>query len=128
MSGIVLLLAATPLLAHHSRAMYDMTRNVTYRGVVQEYRWENPHSHVVITVAPGAADPATVGTWDVEASSVNVMESGGWTRDSFKPGDAITIVGHPMKKASTSVLMFYVIKPDGTRLYRGQHRYPSETE
>lgn len=124
----VLLAAARPSLAHHSRAMFDMTQNVTYRGVVKEYRWENPHSHIVVTVGNDATDRSTMGTWDIEASSINLMVSRGWNRATYKPGDRITVVAHPSRDGSKRVLLFYAIKPDGTRLYRAQHRYPSEAE
>jgi hypothetical protein len=40
-------LAAAPTLAHHSRAMFDVGKNMTYVGVVEEYQWQNPHSHIV---------------------------------------------------------------------------------
>lgn len=122
------LFTAHPSLAHHSRAMFDMTKNVTYQGIVTQYRWENPHSHIIVTVAAGAKDPSTVGTWDIEASSINLMVSQGWTRTTYKPGDSITVVGHPMKDGSKGALLFYATKPDGTRLYRASHRYPSESE
>jgi hypothetical protein len=124
----VLLLAARPSLAHHSRAMFDMAKNITYSGVVAEYRMENPHSHIIITVAQDAKDPSTVGTWDIEASSVSIMVSQGWDRMTYKQGDAITAVAHPMKNGSKGALLFYAIKPDGKRLYRAEHRYPSEVE
>jgi Family of unknown function (DUF6152) len=124
----VLLVAARPCLAHHSRAMFDIARNVTFQGVVDEYRWRNPHSHIVITVAPGAKDPSTVGKWDIEASSINLMTAEGWNRMTYKPGDAITVVVHPMRNGSKGALLFYAIEPDGKRLYRAEHRYPSETE
>jgi hypothetical protein len=120
--------AARPTLAHHSRAMFDMTQNVTYRGVVKEYLWQNPHSHIVITVGSDATDPATVGTWDIEASSISLMVSRGWNRTTYQPGDPITVVAHPSRNGSKSILLFYAIKADGTRLYRAQHRYPSEAE
>jgi hypothetical protein len=123
-----MLAAAGPTLAHHSRAMFDMTKNVTYRGVVKEYRWQNPHSHIVITVGSDATDPSTVGTWDVEASSISLMVSRGWNRMTYKPGDLIMVVAHPSRNGSKVVLLFYAIKADGTRLYRAQHRYPSEAE
>ena len=123
-----MLAAAGPSLAHHSRAMFDMTQNVTYRGVVKEYRWQNPHSHIVITVGSDAKDPSTVGTWDIEASSISIMVSGGWSRMTYRPGDRITVVAHPSRDGSTRVLLSYAIKADGTRLYRAQHRYPSEAE
>ena len=108
--------------------MFDMTKNVTYTGVVEEYRWQNPHSHIIVTVGPDAKDPSTIGTWDIEASSINLMVSEGWNRLTYKKGDPITVVAHPMKNGSKGALLFYAIKPDGTRLYRAQHRYPSEVE
>lgn len=122
------LLMATPLLAHHSRAMFDLTRNITFRGVVKEYKLQNPHSQIVITVQPGAADPSTVGTWTVEASETTIMASMGWTQATYKPGDPITVVAHPNRQGAHLVLLFYAINPDGTRLYRATHRYPGEVE
>jgi hypothetical protein len=123
-----LLAAAPPIFAHHSRAMFDMTRNITYRGVVKEYRWQNPHSHIVVTVGSDATDPATVGTWEIEASAIGLMTTRGWTPTTYKPGDPITVVAHPNTNGSRLVLLFYAIRPDGTRLYRAQHRYPGEAE
>jgi hypothetical protein len=123
-----MLAAAPQTLAHHSRAMFDMTKNVTYRGLVKEYRWQNPHSRIVITVGSDVKDPATVGTWDVEVSSITIMISQGWNRMTYKPGDPITVVAHPSTNGSKVVLLFYAIKADGTRLYRARHRYPSEVE
>jgi hypothetical protein len=120
--------AAHPTFAHHSRAMFNMARNVTYRGIVTEYRWENPHGHIVITVGSDATDPATVGTWNIEASSISLMTSQGWSRTTYKAGDRITVVAHPSKNGSKAVLLFYAIRADGTRLYRARHRYPGEEE
>lgn len=121
-------LAATPTLAHHSRAMFDMRKNVTYRGVVEEYRWQNPHSQIVVRVGAGAADRSTVGTWTVEASAIGLMTSSGWTQTTYKPGDPITVVAHPNMAGSNLVLLFYAITADGTRLYRAAHRYDEEKE
>ena len=123
-----LLCAARPSLAHHSRAMFDVTKNITYRGVVEDYQFRNPHSHIIVTVGPDATDASTLGTWDMEASSINIKVSEGWNRTTYKPGDPITVVVHPMKNGSKGALPFYATKPDGTRLYRAQHRYASEVE
>jgi hypothetical protein len=126
--AIGIALAAASTLAHHSRAMFDMSRNITYRGVVEEYRWQNPHSQIVVKVAAGAADRSTVGTWTIEASAIDVMTSGGWTPRTFKRGDPITVVAHPNMDGSNPVLLFYAIKADGTRLYRAAHQYDGEKE
>jgi len=118
--GLGAAIAATvvPALAHHSFAMFDMEKNVTYSGVVTEWKWQNPHVHFTILVKPhGGGDPHTVGTWDVEGGSVNIMTRQGWTRASYKIGDPIKLVGHPMKDGSKGISLFYAIRPDGSRLY-----------
>ena len=56
------------------------------------------------------------------------MRDEGWSPMTYKPGDPITVVAHPKKNGSKGALLFYAIKPDGTRLYRAQHRYDLETE
>lgn len=116
------LLCAAPFVtglagAHHSFANFDMDKNVTYKGAVVEYRWGNPHTHIIVKVPPaaGSHEPAT--NWDIEGGSVNIMSRQGWKRNSFKVGDTITVVGHPMKDGSKGASMFYAVLPDGTRLY-----------
>ena len=113
-----LMLIAVPAAAHHSFAMFDMDKNVEYHGVVTEWKWQNPHVHFTILVQPAdGIDPQTAGTWDVEGGSVNIMTRQGWTRISYKVGDPIALVGHPMKDGSKGISLFYAIRPDGTRLY-----------
>jgi hypothetical protein len=115
-AGFVLL--CVPAAAHHSFAMFDMEKSVEYRGTVTDWKWQNPHVHFTVLVKPSAGiDPQTVGTWDVEGGSVNIMTRQGWTRVSYKVGDAITVVGHPMKDGSKGVSLFYAARADGTRLY-----------
>jgi hypothetical protein len=119
--GLVLAAAAiasASLVAHHSFAMFEMDKDVKYSGVVTDWKWQNPHVHFTVLVKGGqGVDPQTVGTWDVEGGSVNIMTRQGWTRASYKSGDLITLVGHPMKDGSKGISLFYAIRPDGTRLY-----------
>ena len=109
---------ARVVLAHHSFAMFDMDKEVTYKGLVTEYKWVSPHVHITVEIKPGPdVDAATIGTWDVEGGSTNIMGRQGWTRATYKAGDAITFVGHPMKDGSKGISLFYAILPDGKRLY-----------
>ena len=111
-------LASASVAAHHSFAMFEMEKDVEYRGVVSEWKWQNPHVHFTIDIKQGAGvDPKQVGRWDVEGGSINIMTRQGWTRASYKVGDPITVVGHPMKDGSKGISLFYAIRPDGTRLY-----------
>jgi hypothetical protein len=111
-------LASGSVAAHHSFAMFDMDKNVEYRGIVSEWKWQNPHVHFTVDIKNGAGvDPQQVGRWDVEGGSVNIMTRQGWTRASYKVGDPIRLMGHPMKDGSKGISLFYAIRPDGTRLY-----------
>jgi hypothetical protein len=115
---VSLLVAGGPAAAHHSFGMFDMEKDVTYKGVVTEYKWANPHVHLTVEIKPEpGVEVATVGIWDVEGGSMNIMGRQGWTRATFKAGDPITLVGHPMKDGSKGVSLFYAIMPDGKRLY-----------
>ena len=119
-AAVALMIAAWggSLAAHHSFSMFEMEKNVTYTGVVVEYMWSNPHVHFTIDVKPATGvEKATVGRWDVEGGSTNIMTRQGWNRATLKPGDPITLVGHPMKDGSKGISLFYMIKPDGKRMY-----------
>ena len=108
--------------------MFEMDKNVTYKGKVTEWKWQNPHTHFTDPCRPGPASTLeTVGTWDVEGGSVNIMARQGWTRASYKAGDEITLVGHPMKDGSKGISLFYAIRPDGTRLYHDIARPKDDT-
>ena len=111
-----LLFTATTAYAHHSFAMFEMSKNVTFKGTIVEYNWENPHTHIIVKV-PESAGKDLAGTWDIEGGAVNIMVKQGWTKTTFKPGDPVTIVGHPMKDGSKGASLFYAIMPDGKRLY-----------
>lgn len=117
-AALVIIAAGAPARAHHSFTMFDMEKDVTYKGVVVEYTWVNPHVHITVDIEPGpGVDPATVGTWDVEGGSTNIMGRQGWTRATLKPGQEMTFVGHPMRDGSKGVSLFYMILSDGKRLY-----------
>jgi hypothetical protein len=54
--------------------MFEMDKNVEYQGVVSEWKWQNPHVHFTVDIKPAPGiDPQTVGRWDVEGGSVNIM-------------------------------------------------------
>ena len=124
---VAALLMAGPLLAHHSFSMFEMNKEVSYKGTVIEYKWVNPHVHVTLQVDPGSGiDPATVGTWDIEGASTNIMARQGWSKSTFKAGDKMTVIAHPMKDGSKGASMFYIILPDGKRIYQDIARPKAE--
>jgi hypothetical protein len=117
-----------PANAHHSFAMFEMQKEVVYSGTVMEFTWENPHSHIIIKVAPGAKDPSTVGNWDIEGAGVNIMSRQGWTKSMYKVGDPIILVAHPLKSGEKGASLFCIVRPDGTRVYQDIARPTPEQE
>jgi len=111
-------LAAGPAFAHHSFAMFDNSKWVKITGTVVEYRWENPHTHIIVKVPTGGEDPSMAGNWDVEGASVNIMARQGWTKISYKVGDKITALAHPLKSGDKGCSLSYVVLADGTRMYQ----------
>lgn len=108
-----LFLGVSPALAHHSFAMFNMNKTMELKGTVVEYRWENPHTHIIVRVASGPE----AGVWDIEGASINIMERQGWTRITYKPGDTIDAFAHPMKDGSKGASLFYVMI-NGHRMYQ----------
>jgi hypothetical protein len=90
-----LLLAATPVLAHHSFAMFDQTKLLAFKGVVKDFQWTNPHAVVWVVGAPKAG--ASPDTWTIELTSPGNLTRMGWTRKSLKIGDRVEVEIHPLR-------------------------------
>jgi hypothetical protein len=112
-----ILFVGLPVFAHHGFTEFAMDKDVTYTGTVVDFNWVNPHVHITIKVPDGASDAGTAGTWDIEGGAPGIMARQGWNKISYKPGDPITLVAHPLKNGGKGASLFYAIRPDGTRLY-----------
>ena len=110
-------------LGHHSTTMYNMANPTTLEGTVKSFDWINPHSllHLAVPNAEGTAEE-----WVVEIHSIAIMMRRGYTKDYFKPGDKVTVVGGPMKDGSHMIRLLRGNKPDGTKFY-GDDFSPSAT-
>lgn len=83
---VTAILAATPLAAHHSFAVYfDAEDRVTLEGTVTAFRFTNPHGTLVLDVDGSE--------WRAETNAPVVLQRRGWRRDSLRPGDHVTISG-----------------------------------
>jgi hypothetical protein len=114
---IGLLLAVTPIMAHHSfAAEFDGAKPVDLMGTVTKVDWVNPHSWIYIDVK---SDDGTVANWGLETGPPNVLYRGGWRRDTVKPGDAITVHGFVAKDGSHTMAARQITTPDGRKLFAG---------
>jgi hypothetical protein len=83
-------------LAHHGTAVsYDGTSWITVKGTVTEFRWRNPHSALFLDTVDDAGKHVT---YAIElASPILMLRTLGWTRDTFKAGDAVEFRVHPSR-------------------------------
>lgn len=90
-----LLLGLNHVEAHHSfAAFFEPGTTVTITGKVSEFRFTNPHGTIALDV-PGA--DGTVKHWRVETNAPVVLMRRGWSRESLKAGDVVTIEGWPAR-------------------------------
>ena len=106
-------LSATPALAHHSFAMFDMSKQVQISGAVKYLKNTNPHSWVIVT-APGADGKQT--EWGFESEGPSTLLRAGIKHSSLSPGDKVTAVGFPMRDGRPAGSLISVTKADGSVL------------
>jgi hypothetical protein len=77
--------------AHHPiEAKFDPGKEQKLEGVVTAVDWRNPHAHVFINVT---GTDREVTNWAIELESPVILEASGWSHDTLKPGDAVTVEG-----------------------------------
>jgi hypothetical protein len=100
-------------LAHHSFALFDMSKQVTYSGVVKEWQWTNPHCWLFLTIEGPNGEAQD---WQIEALSPNVLGRQGWKKNSINPGDKVTVVIYPTRDGTHAGNLFSVTGEDGSTL------------
>jgi hypothetical protein len=96
--GLSLILAGTPLLAHHSfAAEYDAKKPIKLKGVITKVDWMNPHVYFYIDVED---DKGNITNWAFEMGPPNGLQRAGWTRNTMKIGDEVIVDGSMAKDGS----------------------------
>ena len=109
--------AAQAVSAHHSfAAEFDATKLVTLQGTVTKLEWANPHIWVYVDVK---SDEGSVQPWQCEGGPPNTLTRNGWTKDSLKVGDQVTIEGVLAKDGSKTCNARLVRLPDGRSVFAG---------
>jgi len=93
-----LMLASGSAIAHHSfAAEFDAAKPINLKGVVTKIEWMNPHTYFYMDVAE--PDGKTT-NWGLEMGSPNGLMRAGWTRNTLKVGDVVTVEGSRAKDGS----------------------------
>lgn len=101
-------------LAHHSGHFF-VDETVTLTGTVKEMQLTNPHSWIEMMVPD---DQGELVQWSIEMSAPIVLFRRGWTRETIKPGDEVTVVARPMRDGRPGAIYVNITLPDGSTLGR----------
>jgi hypothetical protein len=116
-AAAVLLASAGRVLAHHSfSAEFDASKPFKMTGSVTKVEWMNPHTFFYIDVADEKTKKVT--NWAMEMGSPNGLMRQGWTRNSMKVGDKVTVEGSLAKDGSpTGNARSVILEATGQKLF-----------
>ena len=109
--------------AHHSfAAEFDAQKPVTLKGAVVKWEMMNPHGWITIDVTGTDGEKVR---WMVETSNPNGLMRLGWTKNSLKPGDQITVDAYRAKDGSNTANAARVTLADGRSVFAGSADTPT---
>jgi Family of unknown function (DUF6152) len=107
---------ALPSLSHHSYAAYDLNQTRTLKGTVEAFHWSNPHSTITLVLEPdGRGEPIK---WNIITNSPAVLKRFGWTQNSLKSGDRVSVLCNPASDGSPAGRLHTVVLLDTGQVLR----------
>jgi hypothetical protein len=107
------LMISIPLSAHHGAAAIYGSQTVTLKGTAKAWLWSNPHCLLTFDVK---GEDGKVVEWVAETQAPSTIYPQGFRKDSFKPGDQVTVVVQPAKNERPNGRLLSVILADGTKI------------
>jgi len=107
--GAVALTAGTAQ-AHHSFAMFDMTKEVTVSGTVRQFQWTNPHAYIQLVAKDEQGRDVE---WSMEMGAPMYLYARGWRPSSIKAGTRITVTLNPLRNGRPGGVVRDLSGPDG---------------
>ena len=109
-------MAPLPLIDHHSfAAVFDQDQTIDLEGTVTDVEWMNPHIWFYLDVRDAEGE---VTNWQCEGGNPNTLVRRGWTRDTLKPGDQVSVEGFRARDGSATCNARAVVR-EGQRLFAG---------
>ena len=117
----MLVCVGIPAWAHHSfSAVFDADSPVEAKGTVTEVVWRNPHAWIYVDVE---GEDGTVANWGFEIGSPNGLTRSGWSRNTVKVGDVISVSGYRARDGTNRANVASITLADGRELTGNSSRY-----
>ena len=108
---LVVTFAATAVAHHSFAAEFDGSKTQTIKGVVTEFQWMNPHAYIYLDVTDASGKKVN---WGIQSRNLSVLKRQGLSRQTFKPGDVITVELFHHKDADKNIgWATYITTADG---------------
>ena len=102
--------AAAPAQAHHSCAMFDMTKEVTVSGTVRQFQWTNPHAYIQVIAKDAQGRDVE---WSMEMGAPMYLYARGWRPGSLKSGMRVNVTLNPLRNGRPGGVVRDVTGADG---------------
>ena len=110
----LVMVCATASMSHHAFSpVYDDQRVITVTGVVTQFKFVNPHAMMFMDVA---GESGKVTKWTVEFAGRLNLSNVGWTEESIKSGERVTVTGNPTHTGSDRMFFRKLVRSDGSEL------------
>jgi hypothetical protein len=114
--AMALLLPLSAAETHHAFApVYDIKSTVSVEGTVTEFRLVNPHASVTLDSVDSNGQ---VTTWTVDFDGRVNLAVGGWTDDTIKAGEVVTVTGNRAHSGAPKMFFIRLVRSDGSELLR----------
>jgi hypothetical protein len=109
--AIGVLVLGAPLFGHHGTGVaYQTDKSITLQGTVTEWIWSNPHCGILFDVTD---EHGNVAHWGAELGNPHLLSAVGFSKDVIKPGDKVTITGHPSRSEAPRLEFVNMVLADG---------------
>jgi chitodextrinase len=114
-AALALLLTGPAAVAHHSEsAQFDTTKPVEVTGVVKKVEWTNPHIWYFVDVKD---ESGKVTTWGFSGGAPGMLARRGFTKNTLKVGDVVTVRGSRARDGSNNASGGRVTFADGRQVF-----------
>jgi hypothetical protein len=113
-TAVALAALAGPVSAHHANSAYDRSQTISISGTVTKWQFINPHAGLWLNVTDAQGN---VQEWSGEFQGVlDLYRHFSWNKDTFKPGDVVTITGNPSRSGDLNLATIEVTFADGHKV------------